>query len=161
VLLFILGSMATVCPAEHDSSPDKPKGPSDGDKCECTATTTDNYVFELDLNEFQSKRDSKSPSCCDWTTDGCSKAPDKFRDFSFTRACHRHDFGYRNSKKQKRFTEALRKKIDDQFKKDLYGLCDKAPKGAVKGCKTLADTYYAGVRICGGGVCDIFKAFGN
>jgi hypothetical protein len=160
LLLFVLGSIATGCPADFDTSLDKPDKP-DEKKCECTAKITDNYVFKLSLNEFHSKRDNKTPSCCDWTTDDCSKAPDKFKDFSFVRACQRHDFGYRNSKKQKRFTSAHRKKLDDQFKDDLHSLCDKAPKATVVGCKALANTYYAGVRICGGGDCPFLKVLGG
>jgi Prokaryotic phospholipase A2 len=49
----------------------------------------------------------------DWTSDGCSDSPDKPLGFNFVPGCYRHDFGYRNYKKQGRFNETTRKTIDD------------------------------------------------
>ena len=68
--------------------------------------------------------------------------------------CKRHDFGYHNYKKQHRFTEANRKRIDDNFKKDLYNECAKYSgifdswKGVA--CRKIANTYYDAVRTFGG-----------
>jgi hypothetical protein len=55
------------------------------------------------------------------------------------------------------FTESLRKKVDGQFKKDMYKECSQYSgfwnswKGVV--CRRLATTYYNIVRECGTGGC--------
>lgn len=78
--------------------------------------TTDNYIFTLTLPQFTVRRNNRNPASLDWSSDGCSNSPDNPFGFPFTPACHRHDFGYRNYKKQSRFTDANRKRIDDKFK---------------------------------------------
>jgi hypothetical protein len=43
-----------------------------------------------------------------------------FADFLMVEhSCHRHDFGTPNFKKQKRFSEANKARIDANFKKDM------------------------------------------
>lgn len=97
------------------------------------------------------KRDDKDPKCCDWSSDGCSHAPEKPSGFNFHQSCLRHDFGYRNFKKLDKFTEKQRLKIDDNFKKDLTNECKKQKdKDDVKKCKREANVYYLAVRAGGG-----------
>src|SRR4051812_44289446 len=79
---------------------------------------TDDYLFKFTLPTFSAKRNAKDPASLDWTTDGCTSPPDNPLGFPFTPACHRHDFGYRNYRKQNRFTESGRLRIDDNFKKE-------------------------------------------
>lgn len=103
---------------------------------------TDNYLYSYSLNNFQTVR-SQQPyaSQLDWSSDGCSSSPDNPFGFNFVKACYRHDFGYRNYKRQARFTESTRLTIDNRFKSDLYEIC--AGNWA---CNRTADVYYAAVR---------------
>ncbi|KAK0671730.1 prokaryotic phospholipase A2-domain-containing protein [Cercophora samala] len=110
--------------------------------------TTDSYIFSLTLPQFTVRRNNRNPASLDWSSDGCSNSPDNPFGFPFTPACHRHDFGYRNFKKQSRFTDANRKRIDDKFNADLLYQCSSNGHGAV--CRALADVYYAAVRAFGG-----------
>jgi hypothetical protein len=104
--------------------------------------TTDKYLFEISLNEFLDVRDQQPyPDQLDWASDGCSWSPDQPLGYDFSSSCHRHDFGYRNYKKQSRFTEDSRLKIDDNFKSDMYSTC-----GDEAACKGAANVYYWAVR---------------
>jgi hypothetical protein len=103
---------------------------------------TDQYVFSTGLNPFQTVRAQRPhASQLDWTSDGCSSSPDNPFGFDFVKACYRHDFGYRNFKRQSRFNETSRLSIDNRFKTDLYEIC--AGNWA---CNRVADVYYAAVR---------------
>jgi hypothetical protein len=108
---------------------------------------TDQYLFSTNLNSFQTIR-AQQPYTgqLDWSSDGCSSSPDNPFGFNFVKACYRHDFGYRNYKKQSRFNETTRLTIDNNFKTDLYTIC--AGNWA---CNRTADVYYAAVRQFGGG----------
>ncbi|RPA83003.1 hypothetical protein BJ508DRAFT_413671 [Ascobolus immersus RN42] len=124
------------------------------EKRETAIQATDRLLFSASLSTFTTAKSKKNPSTLDWSDDGCSKAPDSPLGFKFAPRCHRHDFGYRNYKKQKRMNETARKKIDDQFKKDLYAYCDtfsglKSAQGVL--CRRTADIYYAAVRAAGDG----------
>ncbi|KAI1917245.1 hypothetical protein LOZ58_002160 [Ophidiomyces ophidiicola] len=119
----------------------------------CTIALTDRYMFSDSIEVFQGNRNSKNPSCFDWSSDGCTASPDRPAGFNFAPSCQRHDFGYRNTKKQQRFTEPLRLRIDDMFKADLYKECGKHSGAKMSECQRIADLYYAAVRRCGGGQC--------
>jgi hypothetical protein len=108
---------------------------------------TDQYLFSTSLNSFQTVR-AQQPyaSQLDWSSDGCSSSPDNPFGFNFVKACYRHDFGYRNYKKQSRFNETTRLSIDNNFKTDLYVICN-----GNWACNRTADVYYAAVREFGGG----------
>lgn len=115
--------------------------------------TTDRYLFTYSMKAFLKVRAAEAYNGqLDWSSDACSKSPDKPNGFNFKSSCQRHDFGYRNYKKQKRFTGANRAKIDKQFKNDMYDVCKKY-KGlkAALGvqCRRIADTYYHAVRHAG------------
>jgi hypothetical protein len=103
---------------------------------------TDQYIFSTSLNNFQTIRGQQPyRDQLDWSSDGCSNSPDNPFGFNFVKACHRHDFGYRNYKRQSRFNETTRLSIDNRFKSDLYTIC--AGNWA---CNRTADVYYTAVR---------------
>ncbi|KAF8462006.1 prokaryotic phospholipase A2-domain-containing protein [Kalaharituber pfeilii] len=110
---------------------------------------TDRLLFEVSIKEFLDAKSRRDPSELIWDDDGCSSSPDKPLGFNFLPSCQRHDFGYRNYKNQGRFTEENRKKIDDNFKKDMYDECDKQNFIKKPICKGLAITYYNAVRAFG------------
>ncbi|WEW59024.1 hypothetical protein PRK78_004492 [Emydomyces testavorans] len=123
---------------------------------QCTIALTDQYMFQDSIQTFEGHRNTKTPPCFDWSSDNCSNSPDRPAGFNFIPSCQRHDFGYRNTKKQGRFTEDLRKRIDDQFKADLYRECSQySGLESWRGveCRRIADVYYAAVRQCGDGDC--------
>jgi len=76
---------------------------------------TDQELFGYSLDNFLADRKKKSPSYLDWSSDGCTKSPDYPFKWPFIHGCYRHDFGYRNYKKQERFTRDNKRKIDDRF----------------------------------------------
>lgn len=107
---------------------------------------TDDYIFTKTLAQFTTLR-GQAPynGQLDWSSDGCSYSPDNPFGYRFLPACHRHDFGYRNYKRQSRFSEANRLRIDKRFKADMYTKC-----GSSWTCKRTADIYYKAVREFGG-----------
>lgn len=107
---------------------------------------TDQYLYSTSLSSFQTLR-SQRPygDQLDWSSDGCSNSPDNPFGFNLVKACYRHDFGYRNYKRQGRFTEANRLSIDNNFKHDMYTVCN-----GNWACDRFADIYYAAVRQFGG-----------
>ncbi|MDA0562766.1 phospholipase [Streptomonospora sp. S1-112] len=107
---------------------------------------TDTYLYDISLTEFIDVRD-QAPYAdqLDWSSDSCSWSPDQPIGYDFDPGCKRHDFGYRNYELQSRFTEDNRLRIDDNFRDDLYGICDGDWL-----CRGVADIYYAAVRQFGG-----------
>ncbi|MER6839423.1 phospholipase [Streptomyces platensis] len=104
------------------------------------------WLFGQKMPTFQKYRKSKTwGNVLDYSSDGCSWAPDKPSGFNFLPACQRHDFGYRNFKKQHMFTKNNKRLIDNMLARDMYGVCNKY--GAVKrnACKGIASHYYAAV----------------
>ncbi|KAK2599027.1 hypothetical protein QQS21_005493 [Conoideocrella luteorostrata] len=115
----------------------------------CSNGATDNLIFKVSIGSFEKARKAKNPSKCNWSSDNCSWSPDKPGGYNFIPSCHRHDFGYRNTKAQKRFTKAMKKRVDDNFKKDLYKYCSQfSGIWSFKGveCRRYADIYVAFVR---------------
>jgi hypothetical protein len=107
---------------------------------------TDQYMYSTSLTNFQQLRaEQPNGDILDWSSDGCSNSPDNPFGFNLVKACYRHDFGYRNYKDQGRFTEANRLTIDNNFKDDMYEVCD-----GNWACNRFADTYYLAVRQFGG-----------
>ncbi|KAF2092890.1 hypothetical protein NA57DRAFT_61994 [Rhizodiscina lignyota] len=117
---------------------------------QCSTALADDYIFTLTLDEFEAKRAATDPPCFDWSSDNCSDSPDNPLGFPFSPACQRHDFGYRNYKAEGRFTEDNRKRIDDNFKSDLDGICSQYSGLEKDTCDGLADVYYEAVREFGG-----------
>jgi hypothetical protein len=107
---------------------------------------TDDYLFSTSLSQFITiKGQQPYADQLDWSDDGCSYSPDNPFGFKFLPACQRHDFGYRNYKRQSRFTESNRLRIDNNFKSDMYKQC-----AGNWICNRTADVYYAAVREFGG-----------
>ena len=107
---------------------------------------TDDYLYAQSLSQFTTLR-AQQPHAdqLDWSSDGCSYSPDNPFGFKFLPTCHRHDFGYRNYKRQARFSEPNRLRVDDNFKSDMYAQC-----GWNWTCRRTADLYYKAVRQFGG-----------
>lgn len=76
---------------------------------------TDEYLFRLAIDEFEARRDSRRPPALDWSSNGCTNAPDDIGTWNFLPACHRHDFGIRNYRQQRRLNKTTKRRIDDQF----------------------------------------------
>jgi len=109
-------------------------------------SVTDDYLFSKTLAQFGTiKAQQPYADQLDWSDDGCSWSPDNPFGFKFLPACQRHDFGYRNYKKQSRFNETTRLRIDNNFKADMYFQC-----AGSWACNRTADLYYAAVREFGG-----------
>ena len=107
---------------------------------------TDQYMYSTSLTDFQQLRaEQPNGDILDWSSDGCSNSPDNPFGFNLVKACYRHDFGYRNYRDQGRFTEDNRLTIDNQFRDDMYEVCD-----GNWACNRFADTYYLAVRQFGG-----------
>ncbi|KAJ3540734.1 hypothetical protein NM208_g4935 [Fusarium decemcellulare] len=111
-------------------------------------TVTDQLLFSVTLPTFTARRNARDPPTLIWDSDGCTSSPDNPFGFPFIPACNRHDFGYHNYRAQTRFTVSNKKRIDDNFKTDLYYQCNSTSTVGV--CKALADVYYAAVRAFGG-----------
>ncbi|KAI3390577.1 hypothetical protein diail_9188 [Diaporthe ilicicola] len=109
---------------------------------------TDTYLFNISLPQFLTYRDAKDPPTLDWTSDGCSDAPDNPLGFNFKPACYRHDFGYNNYREQGRFTKTAKAAIDSNFLKDLKYQCESETLELI--CDALANVYYTAVKLFGG-----------
>ncbi|KID85041.1 secretory phospholipase A2 [Metarhizium guizhouense ARSEF 977] len=118
----------------------------------CTNAVTYNLIFAVSIGSFEKSCNAKDPPGCNWSSDNCSWSPDKPDGFNFIPSCHRHDFGYRNTKAQKRFTSEMKTRIDDNCKKDLYKYCSQFsgiwPFKGVE-CRRIADIYVAFVQKLG------------
>ncbi|KAM0274975.1 hypothetical protein ACHAQH_007705, partial [Verticillium albo-atrum] len=147
LLAAFASGMPTSAPAETDAT--IALSTLESRAVTCSVGAVDRLIFKTTIPVFLKARNAKDPSKCNWVSDGCTSSPDCPSMFNFKPACQRHDFGYRNTKKQKRFTSAMKKRIDDQFKKDLYKYCS-GFKGllAFQGvrCRRFADIYYIAVR---------------
>ena len=111
---------------------------------------TDRLLFESSMNDFLAAKAVKQPASLDWEDNGCSMAPDRPIGYDFLHSCQRHDFGYRNYQKQRRFTEEQHEKLDDQFRQDLYDECGQyertGTRERARQCRRIANIYYVAVR---------------
>jgi hypothetical protein len=118
----------------------------------CTRAGTDKLLFKDSMATFSAARAKKSPSCYDWYSEECTKSWDKPLNYNFKPSCRRHDFGLQNYHREGRCNAANKKKIDDNFKKDLYKECShfkglSSWRGVL--CRNIADKYWAAVRVFG------------
>ncbi|KAF8252947.1 hypothetical protein K440DRAFT_642966 [Wilcoxina mikolae CBS 423.85] len=87
--------------------------------------TTDHLLFDISLDEFiAKKKELTGHSTLIFDSDGCTKVADVPLGFNFSASCQRHDFGYRNYEHQGRLDQENRSKINDNFKNDMYHVCD-------------------------------------
>jgi hypothetical protein len=84
----------------------------------------------------------------DWSTDHCTRAPEKPFGFRFGPACRHHDFGYRNYRAAGTLDQH-RKRVDEVFRADLRRECDSHRLAAQPACNALAFTYFESVRLLG------------
>ena len=112
----------------------------------------DGYM-NLPLETFLTTRSLRPPPF-DWNSNGCrfGEITGPYRD-SFGRACHRHDFGYRNygfGGLALETTEARRTRIDDRLRDDLNGICRSDHGGLQETpCVAAAQVLYATARATG------------
>ena len=115
-------------------------------------------MFRTPLATFITVADTGIPSSFDWTSDRCS-APfvgNTGMSYDFTRACRRHDFGYRNLKRFDRrsphtwWTSTWRARVDEQFRRDMKAHCAGRAMVHRYVCYWWADLYYGIVRLFGG-----------
>ena len=118
-------------------------------------TVAENLLFRTSLPVFVAIADTATHDVrLDWNTDGCS-APivqSTGRSFDFYNACRRHDFGYRNMSRFKNgrvWNEALRLRIDGQFRKDARASCTSKLRLTKMQCLAWAETYFRAVRSFG------------
>jgi hypothetical protein len=115
-------------------------------------TVAETLLFHTSLPAFIAAADSPMRDVrLDWGTDGCS-APivqSTGRSFDFYDACRRHDFGYRNMSRFKNgrvWTEALRLRIDERFRKDMRSSCSTRDVITRTQCLAWAETFFRTVR---------------
>ena len=118
-------------------------------------TVAETLLFRTSLPAFVATADSAAHDMrLEWGTDGCS-APivqSTGRSFDFYNACRRHDFGYRNMSRFKNgraWNQALRLRIDEQFRKDARASCTSKLRLAKVQCLAWAETYFRAVRSFG------------
>ena len=118
-------------------------------------TVAETLLFRTSLPAFVATADSAAHDMrLDWGTDGCS-APivqSTGRSFDFYNACRRHDFGYRNMSRFKNgrvWSQALRVRIDGQFRKDARASCTSKLRLTKVQCLAWAETYFRAVRSFG------------
>ena len=118
-------------------------------------SVAETLLFRTSLSSFVASADSPTRDArLDWSTDGCS-APivqSTGHSFDFYNACRRHDFGYRNMSRFKNgrvWSEALRLRIDAQFRKDARAGCTSKLRLTKVQCLAWAETYFRAVRSFG------------
>ncbi len=104
------------------------------------------------LEEFEDYKHSiEHDGRLDYSDDDCS-APvvgSTGISFDFTRACERHDFGYRNYKRLGLFDEEKRS-VDRQFLQDMLDHCAARSVFQRGRCRRWAYVFFAGVAAFGG-----------
>jgi len=114
------------------------------------------WMFSTPLRDFiAAANDPGHDPRLVWDSDKCS-APvlgSAGKTYDFTDACRRHDFGYRNFSRidgGKKWTKALRERVDRRFLTDMRDSCAARKKIERAACRTWADLYYTAVRQYGG-----------
>ncbi|CAL9297766.1 hypothetical protein SUDANB148_02820 [Streptomyces sp. SudanB148_2056] len=111
------------------------------------------------LGQHRQKKQAIRKYKFNWKTDYCSMAPNKVAGgYSFTDACYRHDFGYRNYKSvvgKYYFKKNHKSRIDKAFLRDMNTACTYKPwadpytpaqrKKLKAACKKTAKKYYQAV----------------
>jgi hypothetical protein len=137
-------SFASCAVALVPSPPLHERAAEAADPCNFAAYST--LMFNDSMSAFQAAKSVKTPSCFDWSDDGCSCSPDDVGDFDFLQACQRHDFGYRNGKKLGIFNTTVENRVDSNLKNDLYDVCKKFSRYRGLECDLIANIYVAAVR---------------
>ncbi len=139
---------------------------SGGGTAQVDSAYVQQLLFNTSIGDFIAATQSRlgpdgrsGDSWFDWATDLCS-APlvgNTGRSFNFTEACHRHDFGYRNTRlldqrygSGKYWNGDARKRIDKQFLADMKHHCGGRRLIDRPTCYSWAYTFYGAVRVGGG-----------
>lgn len=99
-----------------------------------------------------------SPASAETPIDRCGSqgtewVPDRGPGFDFADSCHRHDLCY--GLKPHGDSSAGRKACDREFLDDAYAQCNDGRGAAARfWCQDMADNFYVGIRIFGGGPFD-------
>ena len=114
--------------------------------------TAQKLIFSVPLAEFIATADDPHHDArFDWDSDKCS-APlfgSAGKTYDFSLACRRHDFAYRNLSRLdggKRWTAALRARVDDRFMSDMRADCAARPTVQRPACRAWARLYFSAVR---------------
>lgn len=112
-------------------------------------------IMLLDAEAFEGLRTrADRPSGFDWTTDGCTLTPRGW-ERTFLRACHLHDFGYRNYGSIRGLRlgrdEPTRRWIDRRFRTEMLRVCARKRPGwrmhvGRQSCRAEASAMYLAVR---------------
>ncbi|MFW6693685.1 phospholipase [Streptomyces sp. MAR4 CNX-425] len=147
-------TLSVISPAAADSSVAVSASKKEKLKYLGVYTLADNdesrQMYWTALDRFT--RLGKNPFKFDWSTDYCSGSPDKPGGFNFKDPCRRHDFGYRNYKKLRAFSEKNKARVDTMFLHDMRRICSVQPgfySWQRDGCRKTAQKYYSAVRVVG------------
>ncbi|MEV7413716.1 phospholipase A2 [Streptomyces sp. NPDC089919] len=115
------------------------------------ASAADYWLFDRGLWAFRDEKKRRGHrNDLVWSDDGCSApwygyiiigAPLAYYSSQFYWPCARHDFGYRNYRKQNRRTRHNKDRVDSRFKYDMKKrICE--PKFIETACNLAADGFY-------------------
>ena len=120
-----------------------------------TFEKTTTLVFATPLRDFIKEADNPGhDGQLVWDSDKCS-APvlgSAGKTYDFSDPCRRHDFAYRNFGRidgGRKWTKALRERVDRQFLADMNASCSKRSWFVRPVCRAWAKVYYLGVRTFG------------
>jgi hypothetical protein len=105
----------------------------------------------------RSHRTTNGLGYMDWSTDGCSAPVLGNGPYNFSKACLRHDFGYRNLKRientfrQDTWRWRNKANVDTRFGLDMDDRCREFNGFARQPCYSLSGVYEKAVRAFGGG----------
>ncbi|KAF1843161.1 uncharacterized protein K460DRAFT_356926 [Cucurbitaria berberidis CBS 394.84] len=114
--------------------------------------STDEYIFNITLADFITIRNAAFegimlPDRLDWTSEGYEHMDTDLFRFAFDDACYRHDFGHLNFKKQNRYTEENKARLDMKLRNDMFIQCQSERYQAA--CEASASLYYEAHRAFG------------
>jgi Prokaryotic phospholipase A2 len=156
VLVVVTSLLTIASPAAAGRSPLDP--PVDH-SAQVDLAYLDLLLYSTPLDSFAAFAAVPRDHWFDWTTDWCS-APlvgNTGRSFDFTKACRRHDFGYRNLRlldarygRGRFWTSTQRARVDSVFRVDMRADCGVRPWWEQHTCLNWAEIYFRAVRIGGG-----------
>ncbi|KAM0721718.1 hypothetical protein Q7P37_002643 [Cladosporium fusiforme] len=147
VKFLVMALSALTLARPTDNMQDDTPGPArESENAEnlCSRAKWEELMFNTPLPTFSQIRTSQTPPCFNWTSDGCTRSPDKPSGFDFLPACHRHDFADNYLKECRQWTQENKDRVDEVFRRDMYGVCEGEAGFARARCRGLAD-FYRGV----------------
>ncbi|ROT35096.1 hypothetical protein SODALDRAFT_77671 [Sodiomyces alkalinus F11] len=86
-----------------------------------TMEETDLLLFDTSIDSFRVHMRHEDPPEFDWSTPGCGHIED--HPYIFRHACMRWQWGVQQYVAQGRLTEEARRRLDDQYEKDVRRKC--------------------------------------